>query len=91
MWKDIHSVNELHSMRKHITIVLLFLANMVMAGTGKWESQVTGTLLNYTTFSATTTAATDINGKPMTVVYLENLGFQKIGQNSNAGACGEDV
>lgn len=74
-------------MRKHITIVLLFLANMVMAGTGKWESQVTGTLLNYTTSSATTTAATDINGKPMTVVYLENLGFQKIGQNSNA----EDV
>ncbi len=70
-------------MRKHITLVLLLLANMVMAGTGKWESQVTGTMLSYTTSSATTTAATDANGKPMTVVYLENLGFQKIGQNSN--------
>ncbi len=71
-------------MRNHITLILLLMVNVVMAGTGKWESQVTGTSLNYTTSSATSTAATDVNGKPMTVVYLENLGFQKVGQNSNA-------
>ena len=74
-------------MRKQVTLILLLIATVAMAGNGKWESQVTGTMLNYTTSSATTTAATDVNGKPMTVVYLENLGFQKIGQNSNA----EDV
>lgn len=87
VYRYFYSVNKLHTMRKQITLILLMVAVVAMAGTGKWESQVTGTMLNYTTSSATTTAATDVNGKPMTVVYLENLGFQKVGQNSNA----EDV
>lgn len=72
-------------MRKYISFLLfLLLSNAAIAGSGQWKSSVTGTMLNYTTSSATTSAATDVNGKPMTVVYLENLGFQKIGQNTNA-------
>ncbi len=70
-------------MRKYIIFLFFLTAHLAMAGTGKWESEVTGALLNYTTSSAAV-PATDANGAPMTVVYLENLGFQKIGQNSNA-------
>ena len=65
-------------------VFLLLTASMAMASTGKWNSQVTGTSISYTASRAIGTAATDINGKPMTVVYLENLGFEKIGQVSNA-------
>lgn len=57
---------------------------VLMAATGTWNSQVTGTSINYTASKALGTAATDQNGKPMTVVYLENLGFEKTGQTSNA-------
>ena len=67
-----------------VTLTLSLTVFVSMAGTGTWKSSVTGTLLNYTASKATTTPATDANGKPMTIVYLENLGFQKIGQNSNA-------
>lgn len=71
-------------MRSYITLLLLLSAYVATAGTGKWKSPATGTSLNYTTSAATGTKATDVNGMPMTVVYLENLGFQKIGRNSNA-------
>lgn len=60
---------------------------LLWGGTGTWTSTATGTALNYTTSEAIGTAAKDAGGKYMTVVYLENLGFRKIGQNSNA----EDV
>ena len=53
------------------------------AATGQWNSLVTETFINYTASKATGTAATDQDGKPMTVVYLENLGFPKLGQVSN--------
>ena len=59
-------------------------AGVSMAATGQWTSVVTETSINYTASKATGTAATDQNGKPMTVVYLENLGFPKPGQVSNA-------
>ena len=69
---------------RYFTFLLLSLwATASMAATGTWKSAVTGTPLNYTA-SAATTAAKDANGKPMTVVYLENLAVQKVGQNSNA-------
>ena len=55
-----------------------------LAATGKWNSQVTGTAISYTASKAIGTAATDQGGKLMTVVYLENLGFQNISQVSNA-------
>jgi hypothetical protein len=54
-----------------------------MAAIGTWHSIATGSNLTYTASSATGIAAQDVNGKAMTIVYLENLGFQKIGQNSN--------
>lgn len=70
---------------KHIIPYLLaLLVQVAMAGTGKWQSATTGTAIGYVTSAASGKAATDANGKPMTVVYLENLGFEKIGRNSNA-------
>ncbi len=69
-------------------MLLVFLVSAVVsaarAATGTWHSTATGSSLTYKTSSATGVAAKDVNGKAMTVVYLENLGFQKIGQNSNA-------
>ncbi|MBQ9677458.1 MAG: hypothetical protein IJV44_04905 [Prevotella sp.] len=70
--------------RSYFTVLFLLLTNGLMAGTGKWNSSATGTAIDYTTSAATGSAAKDASGKLMTVVYLENLGFQKIGQNSNA-------
>lgn len=69
---------------RYLLLSLCLAVNVAMAATGKWSSTVTGTSLDYTASSPTGTAAKDGNGKPMTVVYLENLGFQKIGRNSNA-------
>lgn len=74
-------------MRTLISLSFLMISCVVMAANGTWSSNATGTSLNYTTSTASGTQAKDYSGKPMTVVYLENLGFQKIGQNSNA----EDV
>lgn len=74
-------------MRTLISLSFLFVSSVMMAANGTWSSNATGTSLNYTTSKASGTQAKDYSGKPMTVVYLENLGFQKIGQNSNA----EDV
>ena len=67
-----------------LTVVFALVAIGATAATGKWNSQVTGTSITYNTSKATGTAATDQSGKPMTVVYLENLGFEKISQVSNA-------
>ena len=69
---------------RYMTCLWLLAANMAMAATGQWTSPATGGAVDYTTSQATSQAATDASGKPMTVVYLENLGFQKIGQNTNA-------
>ena len=68
-------------MRVYISLLLWITASMAMAGTGKWRSTATGTDIGYTTSQATASAAKDADGKPLTIVYLENLGFQKIGQN----------
>ena len=67
-----------------IFVLTLLLPGVSMAATGKWNSQTTGTSISYTASQATGTAAKDQSGKPMTVVYMENLGFQKTGQVSNA-------
>ena len=69
-----------------IFILVLLIAQNSFASTGTWTSKITNTQINFT---ATTPkrAAKDFNGHIMTVVYLENLGFQKIGGNTNA----EDV
>jgi len=67
-----------------ISTLLMGVTTVMMAATGKWNSMVTGSQLNYTASAPTGTAAKDGSGKAMTIVYLENLGFSKIGQNSNA-------
>lgn len=59
-------------------LLLSAMASIAMAATGTWRSTVTGSNITYTASSPTGTAAKDVNGKAMTVVYLENLGFQKI-------------
>ena len=71
-------------MRKVLLLVLVAMTTTMTAASGKWNSPAIGLSLNYTTSAATGTAAKDANGKPMTIVYLENLGISKIGQNSNA-------
>ena len=67
-----------------LVLLLTAVASAAMAATGTWHSTTTDSNITYTASSPTGTAAKDVNGKAMTVVYLENLGFQKIGQNSNA-------
>lgn len=67
-----------------LAFLMLLSASISMATTGQWNSQTTGTDISYTVSQPTGKAASDVNGKPMTVVYLENLGFQKAGQVSNA-------
>ena len=60
------------------------MASLAMAATGTWRSTVTGSNITYTASLPTGAAAKDVDGKAMTIVYPENLGFQKMGQNSNA-------
>ena len=67
-----------------LTLLMLWSACVSMAATGQWNSKATGTAISYTVSQPTGEAASDADGKPMTVVYLENLGFQKNGQVSNA-------
>ncbi len=59
-------------------------ANAIWAESGTWTSAATGSAINYATSAANGTSATDQNGAPMTIVYLTDLGFPKIGQNSTA-------
>ena len=60
------------------------LATAMLAATGTWQSTATGGPITYTTSAATGTAAKGNDGKPMTIVYLENLNIPKNGRNSNA-------
>ncbi|MBN2164812.1 MAG: T9SS type A sorting domain-containing protein [Marinilabiliaceae bacterium] len=68
--------------------ILLFGASITLlttssfATTGTWESSVTGNTIMYTT-TESPTPAKDANGKFATVVYLENMSYDKIGTNSN--------
>lgn len=67
-----------------LTMLLLLTATATWAATGTWHSQTTGRSLHYTTAAAIGTAAKDINGRPMTVVYLENLQTPRVSTVSNA-------
>lgn len=76
-------------MKSHhiITSVLLWAAlalpTSAVAATGTWTSQTLGTKISYKS-TKPTTQAKDASGKLMAVVYLENLGFEKTGRNTNA-------
>ena len=69
-------------------LAVLLPASLSAASTGKWNSQVTGTAITYNVSQAIGTSAKDQTGKTMTVVYLENLGFNRMGQVSNADNVG---
>ena len=71
-----------YDMNKLLLLLFSAIPSMSLAATGQWNSPATGTPLQYTTSSPTGTAAKDANGKPMTIVYLENLSVPKIGGNS---------
>jgi len=86
-FSDLTLLEYIVNMRYIFSLSLLIVSCAVKAGTGTWNSTAIGTAVTYSTSKASGTQAKDYSGKPMTVVYLENLGFQKIGQNSNA----EDV
>lgn len=62
---------------------LLLALSSLKAATGTWTSTVTGSSIAFTT-TEPTTPLKDAAGNNLTVVYLENLGFTKIGGNSNA-------
>lgn len=63
-------------------ILIIFLPFTFWASTGKWESKVTGCKINYKITEANTPNL-DFYGNFTTVVYLTNLGFEKIGRNTN--------
>lgn len=55
----------------------------MQASDGQWSSSLLKTQINYTVTEAPSPKK-DYKGKYFTVVYLENLGFDKLGQYSNA-------
>jgi hypothetical protein len=69
-------------MRPVIFLFCLICAVDCFATTGQWESKATGNNIDYTVTNAKTPAK-DFAGNYVTVVYLENPGFKKIGRNSN--------
>ena len=64
-------------------LVLLSITLTLQASTGNWTSTVTGGNIVYNTTDPSTPVR-DFAGSYVTVVYLENLGLKKIGQNTNA-------
>lgn len=70
------------SLRSMAMLFLLTTADISMAATGNWTSTTTGGSIVYTTTDPSTPVK-DYAGNYLTVVYLENLGFNKIGRNSN--------
>ena len=64
-------------------VLIAWLPTTSQASTGQWTSKVTGGTINYTSIDSNSPVK-DYNGNYPTIVYLENLAFQKIGGNSNA-------
>lgn len=66
-----------------IGLLLSVFAGKAVAATGTWTSTTTGGNINYT-ITDPVSPAKDNSGGYVTVVYLENLAINKLGQNSNA-------
>lgn len=66
-----------------LTSLLAIIPLLATAGTGNWSSPALGKNITYTT-STPSKQAKDAAGKSMTVVYLENLGYENISTVSNA-------
>ncbi len=62
--------------------LLLAGTQFCLAGTGGWNSRALSASISYRS-TQPSQVARDQNGRCMTVVYLENLGFEKLGQNTN--------
>lgn len=72
--------------RKNLLILsFLFFSQNLFAETGTWKSTFAGDITYIS--SPATNQKKDQQGKLFTIVYLENLGFRKLGRNTNA----EDV
>ena len=70
--------------RKMVFPLFLFLLPLALnAASGQWNSPLAGEPIPYIV-TEPESPQKDYKGKSMTVVYLENLGFGKIGQYSNA-------
>lgn len=72
-------------MRRTLLFMFLFVTCVVMnaaTATGTWSSKTLGKSISYTS-TTSSNPAKDSSGKLMTVVYLENLSVEKVGQNSN--------
>jgi dienelactone hydrolase len=65
-----------------IGLILMAFPAFLMASTGNWTSKATGGNIVYTV-TESFSPAKDIGGAYVTVVYLENLNFNKLGGNSN--------
>lgn len=69
-------------MKTILSLLLLLPSIQLYAASGTWLSKVTGGSISYKSHQSAN-AAKDASGRLMTVVYLENLSCEKIGQNSN--------
>ena len=69
-------------MKQLFSLLFLAITPVLYAGSGQWSSATLSNDIPYTTLSPTN-ALKDQNGKYMTIVYLENLGFRKLCQHTN--------
>ncbi|MEJ6982002.1 hypothetical protein WG906_16150 [Pedobacter sp. P351] len=67
--------------RSILILLLVGLSGPALAAKGKWHSQVTGGVITYRT-SESARPLKDYEGNYLTVVYLVNPGFKKIGGNT---------
>lgn len=65
-----------------ICLIFLLISITSCASTGEWASKVTRSNINYKVTEANNPIK-DFASNYLTIVYLENLGFDKIGRNSN--------
>lgn len=66
----------------YLLLIVCFPA-WLRAGTGIWSSSATGGTITYIT-TESPIPQNDYSGNYLTIIYLENTGFKKIGQNTNA-------
>lgn len=65
-----------------LVLLMVLFSTTSKSQSGNWFSSVTSGNIRYTVNDADAPLK-DNTGKYITIVYLENLGFEKIGQNSN--------
>lgn len=72
------------ALKRTVSVFLFFLfVTKLLAGTGQWNSIAIGGPIAYVV-TESGQPQKDYSGNFLTVVYLENPGFKKIGKNSNS-------